>query len=163
MRLGSLIIILSLIMIEVPAVAGHQVARPTHFDLRELIKASLHFLKGNTHQINAILTKLEQKESADRICICEIMELRNNNIRVSDIAVFAERTNYGDLGRDYKIAERLIKKEKKQMKSAFFDHIKVSTRIAVATDCLSLYMKLQQETSGLQLYDILDAGVRAAR
>jgi hypothetical protein len=48
------------------------------------------------------------------------------------------------------------------MKAQFFDNIRVSTRIAVATDCVSLYIKLRQESLGLKLYDILDADARTA-
>jgi len=161
-RLSSLIIAFLLTLSGLTAIAGDEAARPAQFDLRELVKASLNFLSGNTHKANAILTNLEARET-DVVCVCEIMELKNNNMRVSDIAVLAEKTNYGDVGREYKTAERLIKKEKKQMKSEFFDDIKVTTRIAVATDCVSLYMKLRQGTTGLQLYDILDADVRTAK
>lgn len=158
-RLSSLIIAFLLILAEFPAVAGHDIARPAQFNLREFVKASLNFLSGNTHKANAIITNLEAKKT-DMVCVCEIMELENNNVHVSDIAVLAEKTSYGDIAGEYKAAERLVKKEKKQMKSEFYDHIKVNSRIAVATDCVSLYMKLRQETTGLQLYDILDADMR---
>lgn len=141
--------------------AGDEAARPQQFELTRLVKASVNFIGGNSGRTDALIAKLKNWQN-DRVCVCEIMELQNTNNQFSNVAVLAEKTNNGDMGRDYKLAERQITKEKKQMKAQFFDNIKVNARIAVATDCLSLYIKLRQEKTGLALYDILDADARSA-
>lgn len=141
--------------------AGDDAVYPHQFDLAKLVRASVNFIGGNAGKTEALLEKLKNRQT-DRICVCEIMELQNTNAQYSNVAVLSEKTNNGDMGSDYKLAERQITKEKKQMKALFFDNIKVNTRIAVATDCLSLYVKLRQETAGLRLYDILDADARSA-
>lgn len=140
--------------------AGDDVVRPHQFDLAKLVRASVNFLGGNAGKAEVLLEKLKNRQT-DRICVCEIMELQNANAQFSNVAVLAEKTNNGDMGKGYKVAERQITQEKKQMKAQFFDDIKVNARIAVATDCLSLYIKLRQETTGLKLYDILDADARS--
>lgn len=141
--------------------AGDDAVRPHQFDLAKFVRASVNFMGGNAGKAEALLEKLKNRQT-DRVCVCEIMELQNTNAQFSNVAVLSEKTNNGDMGKDYKIAERQITQEKKQMKAQFFDQIKVNTRIAVATDCLSLYVKLRQENTGLKLYDILDADVRSA-
>lgn len=142
------------------ATAGDEAVRPSQFDLKAFVRASLNFIGGNAYAADALVEKLQSKPT-DRVCVCEIMELQNNNASFSNVALLAEKTNNGDMGRDYKIAERQLTKEKKQMKAQFFDKVQVNTKIAVATDCISLYIKLRQESLGLKLYDILDADVRA--
>ncbi len=158
-RFCSLFIVLSLVTVS--AKAGDDAVRPSQFNLKAFVKSSLNFMGGNAYKAEALLNKLKDKQT-DRVCVCEIMELQNNNSQFSNVAVLAEKTNNGDMGKDYKVAERQITQEKKQMKAQMFDEVKVNTRIAVATDCISLYIKLRQETAGLKLYDILDADARSA-
>jgi hypothetical protein len=147
-RFCSLFIVLSLVSFS--AKAGDDAVRPSQFDLKIFVKASLNFMGGNAFKAEALLNKLKEKQT-DRVCVCEIMELQNNNAQFSNVAVLAEKTNNGDMGKEYKVAERQINHEKKQMKAQMFDQVKVNTRIAVATDCLSLYIKLRQETVVLKL------------
>ncbi|MFT3702346.1 MAG: hypothetical protein QM802_08255 [Agriterribacter sp.] len=158
-RFCSLFIVLSLVTLS--AKAGDDAVRPSQFNLKAFAKASLNFVGADAYRAEALIDKLKSKQT-DRVCVCEIMELQNNNVQYSNVAVLAEKTNNGDMGKEYKIAERQITQEKKQMKAQLFDDVKVNTRIAVATDCISLYIKLRQEKAGLKLYDILDADVRAA-
>lgn len=158
-RFCSLFIVFSTIALAAKADGG--IVRPAQFNLNAFVKASVNFMSGKSSKADVLLEKLKSK-SSDRICVCEIMELQNNNAEFTDVAVFAEKINTGDMGKGYKTAEREIAKEKKQMKAMFFDEVKVNTKIAVATDCLSLYMKLRQNTNGLKMYDILDADARSA-
>jgi len=158
-RFCSLFIAFSVIALAAKADGG--IVRPAQFNLGAFVKASVNFMNGKSSKAEVLLEKLKSKNS-DRICVCEIMELQNNNAEFTDVAVFAEKINTGDMGKGYKTAEREIAKEKKQMKAMFFDEVKVNTKIAVATDCLSLYMKLRQNTNGLKMYDILDADARSA-
>ncbi|MBX2921301.1 MAG: hypothetical protein KF746_03840 [Chitinophagaceae bacterium] len=158
-RFCSLLIVFSVIALAAKADGG--AVHPAQFNLNAFVKASVNFLEGTSSKADAMLENLKAKR-ADRICVCEIVELQNNNAAFTDVAVFAEKLNNGDMGKGYKIAEREIAKEKKQMKAMFFDEVKVSTKIAVATDCLSLYIKLRQDSNGLKIYDILDADARSS-
>lgn len=144
------------------AQAGDEAVRPSQFNLNAFVKSSVNFLNGKSARKAEILLEKVRTQQNDRICVCEIMELQNNNAEFTNVAVFAEKVNNGDMGRGYKTAEKEIAKEKKQMKAMFFDQVKVNTKMAVATDCLSLYMKLNQENIDIKMYDILDADVRSA-
>lgn len=141
--------------------AGDEAVRPSQFNLKAFVKASLSFVGNNSYKVDALLEKL-QSTPADRVCVCEIVELQNGNVSYDNVALLAEKINNGDMGHDYKVAERQIAREKKHLKARFFDNVQVNTRIAVATDCLSLFIRLRQESLGLKLYDILDADARAA-
>ncbi|HTN06399.1 hypothetical protein [Agriterribacter sp.] len=142
-----------------PAKANDGTVRPGQFNLSVFIKASVQVFNGNTAKVEAFLKNLRNK-AAGTVCVCEIMELRNNNMQISNVAVFAEKTNKGNIGNEYKMAERIINRERKQMKLVHFDAVKTNTRIAVTTNCLSLYMKLKEATPELKLYDILDADAK---
>ena len=153
-RFGSLCIIL--IMAALTAKANDEAVQPEQFNLTVFIKASVSVLDGNAAKTEAFINRLKNRESSS-ICVCEILELQNNNSKFNNVAIFAEKTNKGDIGNGYKIAERLIAREKKQMRSIYFDEVKINTKVAVASNCLSLYMKLRSTAPGLKLYDILDA------
>ena len=137
-----------------PAKANDGTVRPGQFNLSVFIKASVQVFNGNTAKVEAFLKNLRSK-TANTVCVCEIMELRNNNMHISNVAVFAEKTHKGNMGNEYKMAERMISRERKQMKQVYFDAVKTNARLAVATNCLSLYMKLKEATPELKLYDIL--------
>mgnify|MGYP001028184609 CR=1 FL=1 len=153
-RFGSLCIIIT--MATLSAKANDGAVQPEQFNLNAFVKASVSILDGNAAKIEVALDKLKNMESAS-ICVCEILELQNNNSIFPNVAIFAEKTNKGNIGDGYKIAERIIAKEKKQMRSIYFDAVKINTKVAVASNCLSLYMKLKATAPGLKLYDILDA------
>lgn len=157
----SVLLIAVLLTSGLSATAGDEAVRPSQFNLKAFVRASLNFVGGSSYKADALVEKLQSKPT-DRVCVCEIMELQNNNAEYSNVALLSEKINNGDMGHDYKIAERQLTKEKKQMKAMFFDNIRVNTKIAVATDCLSLYIKMRQESLGLKLYDILDADARSA-
>ncbi|HRN55915.1 MAG TPA: hypothetical protein PLL71_05655 [Agriterribacter sp.] len=139
-----------------PAKANDGTVRPGQFNLDAFIKASVHLLNENSIKLQAFMKNVRSKP-ANTVCVCEILELRNNNMQVSNVAVFAEKTNNGNMGNEYKMAERMISRERKQMKQVYFDAVKTNARLAVATNCLSLYIKLKETTPELKLYDILDA------
>lgn len=147
---------LSLVITTFTAKADNGSARPEHFNLKAYIKASAQVLNSNVSKVKALETNFISRKT-NAVCVCEIMELRNNNVEISKVAVFAEKTNYGDMGNDYKIAERVIRKERKQMKEVYFDEIKTSSRMAVATSCMNLYSKLKKASPELKLYEILNA------
>lgn len=137
-----------------PAVANNGTVRPEQFNLSAFIKASAQVLNKNSVKAATFPENLRSK-TKNTICVCEIMELRNNNVHISNVAVFAEKTHKGNMGNEYKMAERMISRERKQMKQVYFDAVKTNARLAVATNCLSLYIKLKEATPELKLYDIL--------
>jgi hypothetical protein len=153
-RFGSLCIILTITAFS--AKANGDAVQPEQFNLNAFVKASVNLLGENDAKIESFLNKLKKKKLTS-ICVCEILELQNNNSKFTNVAIFAEKTNKGNIGNGYKTAERMIAKEKKQMKAIYFDAIKINTKMAVASNCLSLYMKLKVQAPALKLYDILDA------
>ncbi|HRO45510.1 hypothetical protein [Agriterribacter sp.] len=136
--------------------AGNGTVQPKQFNLNAFIRASVQVFNGNAVKAETFPEQLKSK-TANTVCVCEIMQLRNNNVQISNVAVFAEKTNKGNMGDGYKMAERMISRERKQMKQVYFDAVKTNARMAVATNCLTLYMKLKETTPELKLYDILDA------
>lgn len=95
-----------------------------------------------------------------KICSCQILDLKSNNYDHRHLAVFAEKTNNGDVSSDHSIARSAIEKEKKHLKEMFYDQLKVVNRVTESGDCQSLYSKLKAEDQTLVMYDILDADIR---
>ncbi len=141
------------------ATAGENAALPFQFDLKVLVESSVRSF-NNLPVAHGLLRRVEPLKN--RVCVCEIMEAENNNQSFSNLVVLAEKENDGDLSKSYRIAEQQISSEKKQMKAIYFDKLRVNTKIAVATDCMSLYLKLNQRNNDFRLYDILNADIRAA-
>ena len=146
------------------AKANNEKTSPYQFSISEFVKATVQFLHANPSKASNFLQKLKEKNTS-RICVCEIMDLQNNNSEFSGVALFSEKTNNGDVSRDIHKAEKVMDQEKKHMKELFFDKVKVTNKITAATDCLSLYMKLNRGTGGtdgIKMYDILDADILSA-
>ncbi|HRP32626.1 MAG TPA: hypothetical protein PKV73_12070 [Agriterribacter sp.] len=154
-RLLTLSVLLMMMMSQTVKAAPETV-RPLQFSLSNFLQTSVLAFKGNTTTVERLLNQIRNKKS-NSVCVCEIMELRNNNQEVSNVAVFAEKTNYGSIGDEYKAAERQIRKERKQMKQLYYDKIITQERVAVANSCLSLYIKLIGYNPDLKVYDILNA------
>lgn len=92
-----------------------------------------------------------------KICSCQILNLKSNNYHQKYMGVFAERSSKGNYSTDLSIAKRTIEKEKRHIKSLFFDELKVVDRFSEPTDCRTLYVRLKLKNSSLVMYDILDA------
>lgn len=151
--------IVLLLAIAGTAVAGEDAARPFQFDLKVLAQMSIRSF-NNAAPVNQLLSRIEPLKN--RVCVCEILEAENNNQSFKNLVVLAEKENDGDLSKNYRIAEQQISKEKKQMKAIYFDKMRVNIKMAVATDCMSLYLKLNQKNNDFRLYDILSADIRSA-
>jgi hypothetical protein len=94
-----------------------------------------------------------------KICSCQILNLQSNNYQQSDMAIFAERSSQGHFGSDLSIARKTIEREKKHMKSLFYDKLSVLDQVSEPTDCKSLYLKLKMKNNALVIYDILNADI----
>ena len=105
----------------------------------------------------------ETGRTGSKICSCQVLELRSNNYRHKNVAVFAEKTNYGNYSTDFGIACAAIEKEKKHLKQLFYDRLTVVKKMAEATDCKSLFAKLKVADQSIVLYDILDADLHVSR
>ncbi len=151
--------ILFLLAVTGIAEAGENAVRPFQFDLKVLAGMSIQSFNNST-QVNRLLSRIEPLKN--RICVCEILEAENNNQAFKNLVVLAEKENDGDLSKSYRIAEQQISTEKKQMKAIYFDKLRVNIKMAVATDCMSLYLKLNQKNNDFRLYDILNADIRSA-
>lgn len=139
--------------------ANEDAARPGLFNLNLFVQATIDMAKPGTAAAQQLLDNI-RNTNTNSVCVCEIVELQNNNARFSDVAIFAEKTHNGNLGREYKIAEQKILKEKKQMKSMFFEKVKTQTKIAATSNCLGLYLQLKGRYPELKLYDILNGNIK---
>lgn len=141
------------------AKANEEAARPKQFNLNIFVHTAFNMDKQGTQAVDKLLKSYISRGSQS-VCVCEIMDLSNNNYQVNNVAIFAEKTANGNLGNEYKTAERLLSKERKQMKSMFFNKVKTNTKMAVTSNCLSLYLKLKGQNPELKLYDVLNADIR---
>ncbi len=157
-RLFLLVIAGSILL---PAKAKNLTTVPYQFNISIFIKLSVKYLNDNSAKTELLLKKLREKDKS-HICVCEIMDLQNNNGEFRSVALLSEKKNNGDIGRGYRTAGKILNLEKKHMKDFFFDHLKVNHRISATTDCISLYMKLSQGGEGIAIYDILDADIRSS-
>jgi hypothetical protein len=147
--LHKLLLIVSLIFLSGLAFAENSKTMPHHFSGKRLIGMA------------------KEKETASigikhniKICTCQILILESSYHRQRNFALFAERTNKKSLAADLSSANRVIEREKRRMRSLFYDKLEVQAIVADVTDCKSLYKKLKIENKALYLYDILDADIR---
>ncbi len=157
-RLFLLVIAASMLA---PAKAKDLATSPHQFSINAFIRATVKYLNGNSAKAESLLKKLREKDRS-QICVCEIMDLQNNNEELHRVALLSEKKNNGGLVREYRNARRILDQEKKHMKDFFFDRLKVTNRISANTDCISLYMKLSQTGEGIAIYDVLDADMRSS-
>lgn len=141
-------------------IAGTASAKPLRsfsFKISQ-IKLLNVFLSGSaqaqTEKGRAMSSKV--KETAGRVCSCQILDLESSNYKYHHVVLLAEKTNFGSIS-DYGIARNHIEKEKKHLKQMFYDKIKMVSEIHRAVSCSSLYFTLKSADSQLQLYEILNA------
>jgi hypothetical protein len=116
---------------------------------------------GLVKKLDAITaTSKKTGKTGVKICSCQILEMKSNNFEHKNVAVFAEKTNFGKFSADYGIAKEVIEKEKKHIRLLFYDKVKVVNKVTEATDCKSLYIKMKDADQSLVIYGILDADVR---
>ena len=121
---------------------------------------SAHFMATLKAADKAFVPAISKETKSFKICSCQILDLKSNNYDHRHFAVFAEKTNHGDISSDHSIAKSVIEKEKKHLKEMFYDQMKVVSRVSESGDCKSLYSKLKADDQSLVMYDILDADVR---
>lgn len=139
--------------------ANEDAASPGLFNLNLFVQATIDMAQPGKAAARQLVDNI-RNSNTNSVCVCEIVELQNNNARFADVAIFAEKTNNGNLGGGYKMAEQKISKEKKHMKSMFFEKVKTQTKIAATSNCFSLYLQLKGRYPELKLYDILNGDIR---
>ncbi len=112
-----------------------------------------------------LIRNIIEKDSASRkpnikICSCQILALQSGYVRQKNFALFAERTQKKGFQYDISYANRAIEREKRHMKSMFYDKLEVIGTISDDTDCKSMFRRLKTKNKSLYLYDILDADIR---
>jgi hypothetical protein len=103
------------------------------------------------------------EKNVPKVCACQLVNLRSRNDQFENVAIFAEKTNYGNPKRDFYIVKDVLEKEKKHMKLLFYNKIKVLNKMVVATDCRTLYKQLQTANYDVKMYQLLDADVKSKR
>jgi hypothetical protein len=120
-------------------------------------------MPGSNYNAETLFEKVKNQRNTARVCVCQVLNLKNNNNDFENVALFSERTNYGDLTADYKSASQLLVSENKHLKSFFFDKVEVVNKITAPTDCVSLYLKMKSQNEELKLYDILNADINRVK
>lgn len=107
---------------------------------------------------NELFVKRETATSS-KVCSCQILNVKSNNEEVENVAVFAQKSNNGDISADLNAATATIEAAKKQMKGQFYNSVKVVSKQQVAIPCSELYKQLKNQNQSIKMYDILDADV----
>jgi len=95
-----------------------------------------------------------------KVCACQILDLESKNFEHSNVAIFSEKTNYGDISSDLDAAKEVLETEKKHLNKLFFTKMKVVSKTQDATDCSTLARKLKSDNTELKVYDVIDADQR---
>jgi hypothetical protein len=135
--------------------------RPRSFSLKNIVRLN-SFLSDSVSVISAnkISGSVPQAstESAGRICSCQILNLGSSNYDHRYVVLLAEKTNDGSSAA-YGVAKNRIQKEKKQLKHLFYDKVKVVAEMQGTGSCKSMFYRLRNADSHLQLYEILNADI----
>lgn len=97
------------------------------------------------------------KKMVAKVCACQLLTVKTKDQQISNVAVFSEKINNGDLSADFAVATQVLEKEKKHMKSFFYDKVTVVGKQVVATDCKTFYKQLKVQYDDLKMYELLDA------
>jgi hypothetical protein len=124
---------------------------------------SVHFMTTLKAADKTFIPAVGKEARSFKICSCQILDLKSSNYDHRHLAIFAEKTNNGDLSAGHSIAKNVIEKEKKHLKEMFYDQLKVVNRVSESGDCQSLYSKLKLNDQSLVIYDILDADIRESK
>lgn len=105
--------------------------------------------------IDSIITA----NAAAKVCACQILNLRSNNHHVKNAVVFAEKTNSEGQSSNLAKAQSRLEKEKRMMRSLFYNKIRVIAKTSAATDCNTLFRQLKKKQDNLLLYEVLNADI----
>lgn len=93
-----------------------------------------------------------------KVCACQILNLQSNNHHVKNAVVFAEKT-VGEGSTDLEKAKTRLEKEKRILRSLFYNKIQVIGKTTAETDCNTLFQQMKKKQTNLLLYEVLNADI----
>jgi hypothetical protein len=123
----------------------------------EALPSKIQFNHRNFAAILVDFDKLTNDKNVTKVCACQLLSVNSGNREVSNVAVFSEKINNGDLSADFAVATEVLENERKHMKSFFYDKVKIIAKQVVATDCRTMYNQLKVQYDDLKMYEVLDA------
>lgn len=101
---------------------------------------------------------MNRNNASAKVCACQILNLRSNNLHVKNAVVFAEKTNT-EGENDLDKAKLRLEREKRMLKILFYNKIQVLAKTTASTDCNTLFLQLKKKQADLLLYEILNADI----
>jgi cell wall-associated NlpC family hydrolase len=144
----TLVLVLAFVVNNAFATGGSSAPAPTR-----ILTNNFLFTVKSYHQ----LFLKNEVATSSKVCSCQILNVKSNNEEVENVAVFAQKTNNGDISADLNAATATIEAAKKQMKGQFYSNVKVVAKKQVAIPCSELYKQLKNQNDNIKMYDILDA------
>jgi len=96
--------------------------------------------------------------AAAKVCACQILNLQSNNHHVKNAVVFAEKT-ISEGTTDLEKAKTRLEKEKRVLRSLFYNKIRVIGKTTAETDCNTLFQQMKMKQANLLLYEVLNADI----
>lgn len=93
-----------------------------------------------------------------KVCACQILNLQSNNHHVKNAVVFAEKT-ISDGSTDLEKAKTRLEKEKRILRSLFYNKVQVIAKTTAETDCNTLFQQMKKKQANLLLYEVLNADI----
>lgn len=99
------------------------------------------------------------EKNTAKVCACQLLDVKSNNEDFQNLAVFAEKTNNGDVPTEKQAALAVLQKEHKNLKN-FYSTITVKREIVAMSDCSTLVKQLRGAYDNLKVFETLDADIR---
>jgi len=93
-----------------------------------------------------------------KVCACQVLNLQSNNHHVKNAVVFAEKT-ISEGSTDLEKAKTRLEKEKRVLRSLFYNKIQVIAKKTAETDCNTLFQQMKKKQANLLLYEVLNADI----
>jgi ActR/RegA family two-component response regulator len=93
-----------------------------------------------------------------KVCACQILNMQSNNHNVKNAVVFAEKT-ISEGSTDLEKAMTRLEKEKRILRSLFYNKIQVIAKTTAETDCNTLFLQMKKKQANLLLYEVLNADI----
>jgi hypothetical protein len=93
-----------------------------------------------------------------KVCACQVLNMQSNNHHVKNAVVFSEKTN-SEGSTDLAKAKIRLEKEKRLLRSLFYNKIQVIASKTAATDCNTLFQQMKKKQDNLLLYEVLNADI----
>jgi hypothetical protein len=102
-------------------------------------------------------TPMNGKSMVKTVCVCEFVEMENNNSIYGDMVLLAQANDVRGRGSGLRLASQALKEGKRKMKEIDFDRVHTLKRVIIQTDCTSFLQALRKEKENIRVYEVLDA------